>query len=64
MMDVKVINLSTGEESIKDHKKLVKKLVEKDRVTREQRDYLFENPYNLLKKLNLIKFNNCKYEEA
>lgn len=63
-MDVKVINLSTGEESIKDHKKLVKKLVEKDRVTREQRDYLFENPYNLLKKLNLIKFNNCKYEEA
>ena len=46
-MNIKVINLSTGEESIKDHKKLVKKLVEKDRVTREQRDYFFENPYYL-----------------
>ena len=62
-MNIKVINLSTGEESIKDHKKLVKKLVEKDSVTREQRDYFFENPYYLLKKLNLIKFNNCRYEE-
>ena len=28
-MNIKVTNLSTGEESIKDHKKLVKKLVEK-----------------------------------
>ena len=62
-MNIKVINLSTGEESIKKKKKLVKKLVEKDRVTREQRDYFFENPYYLLKKLNLIKFNNCRYEE-
>lgn len=63
-MDVKVINLRTGEESIKDHKKLVKKLVEKGRVTREQRDYFFENPYDLLKKLNLTRFNNSRYEEA
>ena len=54
-MNIKVINLSTGEESIKDHKKLVKKLVEKDRITREMRDHL-------LRKLNLIRFNNCKYE--
>ena len=28
-MNIKVTNLSNGEESIKDHKKLVKKLVEK-----------------------------------
>ena len=57
-MNIKVINLSTGEESIKDHKKLV----EKDRITREMRDHLFENPQDLLRKLNLIRFNNCKYE--
>lgn len=63
-MDVKVINLNTGEESIKDHKKLVKKLVEKNRVTREMRDNLFDNPYDLLRKLNLIRFNNCRYEEV
>ena len=62
-MNIKVINLNTGEESIKDHKKLVKKLMEKGRITREMRDYLFENPYDLLKKLNLTKFNNCRYEE-
>lgn len=62
-MNIKVINLSTGEESIKDHKKLVKKLVEKGRVTREMRDYLFNHPHDLLKKLNLTRFNNCKYEE-
>ena len=62
-MNIKVINLSTGEESIKDHKKLVKKLVEKDRITREMRDHLFENPQDLLRKLNLIRFNNCKYEK-
>ena len=63
-MNIKVINLSTGEESIKNHKKLVKKLVEKNRVTREMRDNLFDNPYDLLRKLNLIKFNNCRYEEV
>lgn len=63
-MDIKVINLSSGEEAIKDHKKLVKKLVEKGRVTREMRDNFFDNPYDLLKKLNLIRFNNCRYEKA
>ena len=63
-MDIKVINLSSGEEAIKDHKKLVKKLVEKGRVTREMRDNFFDNPYDLLKKLNLIRFKNCRYEKA
>ena len=62
-MDIKVTNLSTGEESIKDHKKLVKKLVEKNRVTRQMRDHLFDNPKDLVRKLNLVRFNNCKYEE-
>ena len=63
-MDIKVINLDTGDTQIKDHRKLVKKLVEKGRVTRQMRDHLFENPQDLLKKLNLIRFNNSKYEEA
>ena len=63
-MNIKITNISSGEETIKDHKKLVKKLVEKNRVTREMRDHLFENPQDLLKKLNLIRFNNSKYEEA
>ena len=64
MMNIKITNISSGEETIKDHKKLVKKLVEKGRVTRQMRDHLFENPQDLLKKLNLIRFNNSKYEEA
>ncbi|MBF0989747.1 MAG: hypothetical protein HXK70_03030 [Clostridiales bacterium] len=63
-MNIKITNISSGEETIKDHKKLVKKLVEKGRVTRQMRDHLFENPQDLLKKLNLIRFNNSKYEEA
>ena len=62
MMDVKIINLDTGRKEIKDHRKLVKKLVEKGRITKEMRDHLFENPQDLLRKLNLIRFNNCKYE--
>ncbi len=62
-MDVKIINLDTGSTEIKDHRKLVKKLVEKGRITREMRDHLFENPQDLLRKLNLIRFNNCKYEK-
>ena len=63
-MNIKITNISSGEETIKDHKKLVKKLVEKGRVTRQMRDHLFENSQDLLKKLNLIRFNNSKYEEA
>lgn len=63
-MDVKVINLDTGRKEIKDHRKLVKKLVEKGRITKEMRDHLFDNPYDLLRKLNLIRFNNCRYEEV
>ena len=63
-MNIKITNISSGEETIKDHKKLVKKLVEKGRVTRQMRDHLFENPQDLLKKLNLIRFKNSKYEEA
>ena len=63
-MNIKITTISSGEERIKDHKKLVKKLVEKGRVTRQMRDHLFENPQDLLKKLNLIRFNNSKYEEA
>ena len=63
-MNIKITNISSGEETIKDQKKLVKKLVEKGRVTRQMRDHLFENPQDLLKKLNLIRFNNSKYEEA
>ena len=63
MMDVKIINLDTGSTEIKDHRKLVKKLVEKGRITREMRDHLFENSQDLLRKLNLIRFNNCKYEK-
>ena len=63
-MNIKITNISSGEETIKDHKKLVKKLVEKGRVTRQMRDHLFENPQDLIKKLNLIRFNNSKYEEA
>ena len=63
-MYIKVINLDTGNIEIKDHRKLVKKLVEKNRVTREMRDHLFDNPYDLLKKLNLTRFNNSRYEEA
>ena len=63
-MNIKITNIRSGEETIKDHKKLVKKLVEKGRVTRQMRDHLFENPQDLLKKLNLIRFNNSKYEEA
>ena len=63
-MNIKITNISSGEETIKDHKKLVKKLVEKGRVTRQMRDHLFENPQDLLKKLNLIRFNNSKYDEA
>ena len=63
-MNIKITNISSGEETIKDHKKLVKKLVEKGRVTRQMRDHLFENPQDLFKKLNLIRFNNSKYEEA
>ena len=63
-MNIKITNISSGEETIKDHKKLVKKLVEKGRVTRQMRDHLFKNPQDLLKKLNLIRFNNSKYEEA
>ena len=63
-MNIKITNISSGEETIKDHKKLVKKLVEKGRVTRQMRDHLFENPQDLLKKLNLIRSNNSKYEEA
>lgn len=63
-MYIKVTNLESGQSKICDHKKLVKKLMEKGRVSREQRNYFFENPYDLLKKLNLIKFNNSIYEEA
>lgn len=63
-MNIKVINLDTGNTEIKDHRKLVKKLVEKNRVTREMRDYLFDHPHELLKKLNLTRFNNCKYQEV
>ena len=62
-MNIKVINLDTGSIEIKDHRKLVKKLVEKGRITREMRDHLFENPQDLLRKLNLIRFNNSKYEK-
>ena len=62
-MDIKVINLSSGEETVKDHRKLVKKLIEKGRVTKKMRDHLFDNPKDLVRKLNLTRFNNCKYEE-
>lgn len=62
-MNIKVISLESGQSKICDHKKLVKKLMEKGRITREMRDHLFENPYDLLKKLNLTRFNNCKYEK-
>lgn len=64
MMNIKVISLESGQSKICDHKKLVKKLMEKGRITREMRDHLFENPYDLLRKLNLIRFNNSRYEEA
>ena len=64
MMNIKVISLESGQSKICDHKKLVKKLMEKGTLSREQRDYFFENPYDLLKKLNLIRFNNCRYQEA
>ena len=63
-MNIKVINLESGQSKICDHKKLVKKLVEKGRVTREMRDYFFNHPHDLLKKLNLTRFNNSKYEEV
>ena len=63
-MNIKVISLESGQSKICDHKKLVKKLMEKGRSTREMRDHLFENPYDLLRKLNLIRFNNSRYEEA
>lgn len=63
-MNIKVISLESGQSKICDHKKLVKKLMEKGRITREMRDHLFENPYDLLRKLNLIRFNNSRYEEA
>lgn len=63
-MNIKVISLESGQSKICDHKKLVKKLMEKGRITKEMRDHLFENPYDLLRKLNLIRFNNSRYEEA
>ena len=63
-MNIKVISLESGQSKICDHKKLVKKLMEKGKITREMRDHLFENPYDLLRKLNLIRFNNSRYEEA
>lgn len=63
-MYIKVTNLESGQSKICDHKKLVKKLMEKGRITREMRDHLFENPYDLLRKLNLIRFNNSRYEES
>jgi hypothetical protein len=63
-MNIKVISLESGQSKICDHKKLVKKLMEKGRITREMRDHLFENPYDLLRKLNLIRFNNSRYEES
>ena len=37
-MNIKVISLESGQSKICDHKKLVKKLMEKGRVSREQRD--------------------------
>ena len=63
-MNIKVISLESGQSKICDHKKWVKKLMEKGRITREMRDHLFENPYDLLRKLNLIRFNNSRYEES
>ena len=62
-MNIKVISLESGQSKICDHKKLVKKLMENGSVSREQRDYFFENPYDL-QLLNLIRFNNCRYQEA
>lgn len=42
MMNIKVISLESGQSKICDHKKLVKKLMEKGRVSREQRDYFLK----------------------
>jgi hypothetical protein len=61
-MEIKIINLDTGEQTVKNHRKLVKKLVEKNRIPRKMRNFLFDHPYDLIKKLNLIRFNNCRYE--
>ena len=63
-MEIKIINLDTGEQTLKNHRKLVKKLVEKNRITREMRDHMFKNPQDLLRKLNQIRFKNSRYEEA
>ena len=63
-MEIKIINLDTGEQTVKNHRKLVKKLVEKNRITREMRDHMFQNPQDLLRKLNQIRFKNSRYEEA
>ena len=41
-MYIKVTNLESGQSKICDHKKLVKKLMEKGRVSREQRDYFLK----------------------
>ena len=54
-MNIKVKNLKTGEEKQFNHKILVKKLIKKGRIRPEEREKYYENPSELVERLNIFK---------
>ena len=54
-MNIKVKNLKTGEEKQLNHKIWVKKLIKKGRIKPEEREKYYENPSELVERLNIFK---------
>ena len=54
-MNIKVKNLKTGEEKQLNHKIWVKKLIKKGRIRPEEREKYYENPSELVERLNIFK---------
>jgi hypothetical protein len=54
-MNIKVKNLKTGEEKQFNHKIWVKKLIKKGRIRPEEREKYYENPSELVERLNIFK---------
>lgn len=54
-MNIKVKNLKTAEEKQFNHKILIKKLVKRGRIKPEEREKYYENPSELVERLNIFK---------
>lgn len=54
-MNIKVKNLKTGEEKLYNHKILIKKLIKRGRLQPGEREEYYENPSELVERLNIFK---------